>query len=158
MQKIKGFLLTGKGFTLIELLVVIAIIGLLASIVLVSLSGAQNRAKDARVMTAMNQFRSQAVIIGESNAGSFNNIYCSDVTGPTCTCLDTQIKNLCDDITQNASGSLMVIRVNQAASTTYCAYARLLGTGQYWCVDNVLTSKSYAATTTMCWGADYTCD
>lgn len=45
-----------KGFTLIELLVVIAIIGLLASIVLVSVNSSREKARVAKSKTELKQF------------------------------------------------------------------------------------------------------
>jgi prepilin-type N-terminal cleavage/methylation domain-containing protein len=60
------------GFTLIELLVVIAIIGILSSIVLVSLNTARSKGNDARVQAQISQFRAGAELWASNHSNSYS--------------------------------------------------------------------------------------
>ena len=60
-----------KGFTLIELLVVISIIGVLASVVLASLSDARNAARDAKIKTEIKQVQTALEMFRNDNNGKY---------------------------------------------------------------------------------------
>ena len=55
------------GFTLIELLIVIAIIGLLASIVMVSMTSVKKKAKDSRIQAELRQISTAMEMVYSDN-------------------------------------------------------------------------------------------
>lgn len=154
-----------KGFTLIELLVVIAIIGLLAGIVLVSLGGARESAKDARIIASLSQTRSVAELVANSNNGLYetatpdsdtdvcdtvNNTLAeqNDLYGTELAAVETEV------VAQGGSAVSC-----QASTAAFCIYATL-NNGQYYCIDSTASSAQTATVPSgvgLCTATTYLC-
>ena len=113
-----------KGFTLIELLVVIAIIGILSGTVIVSMSGAQDSAKNARIQAGMDQLRSVAEVYRLLNSKYGT----GDADNFTTAGDGLLIKN---DIAA-AGGDLTV----NPSATAYCMSSKLNGSSDFICMDS----------------------
>jgi len=125
-----------QGFTLIELLVVIAIIGILAGMVLVSMSGARERARDAKRQSDMRQLVSaQSMYSADNSAGTYLintgvylptsiGTYLNPVPGDPSTGVITTGTG-CPLVTTNTNKGYCAL-VNSGANNKYfCYYARL---------------------------------
>ncbi len=140
-----------KGFTLIELLVVIAIIGVLAAVVMVSMSGATNKARDARIKGDVSQLRTIAGMIYDDDS-SFADL-CSGGTIKTSESgYDTQTGAISSDITDQ-SGSVYNCL---AGASTYCVEAAL-ASGSYFCIDSTGLATTTSSINTNCTSTDYDC-
>jgi prepilin-type N-terminal cleavage/methylation domain-containing protein len=96
----KASLLFRRGFTLIELLVVIAIIGILATVVLVSLSSGREKAKVARFKAVVHSFQTKAIEACDN--GRIN--YTNDVTG-SFGIIPANIKSITENLPSQSCGS-----------------------------------------------------
>jgi len=151
-----------RGFTLIELLVVIAIIGILASIVLVSLAGARTKARDARRMSDIRQISlAMEMCLDDANCGG-PGTYCTTVGGAEQV---TKIGGLGPCITTGGTAYLDPVPkdpqsptkqytwiASDAAADRYCVWA-LLEAGTYVAASHkgVKTDLTAAPTTLDCW-------
>ncbi|HRU20955.1 MAG TPA: prepilin-type N-terminal cleavage/methylation domain-containing protein [Candidatus Paceibacterota bacterium] len=147
-----------QGFTLIELLVVIAIIGILAGLVIISMSGSQNAAKNARIQSDLDQLRTTAEIFKLTNG---NGSYCSGTGCTVAITATTSVANtahfldatfgdgqrLFADISGQGGAPVMYV-----TATAYCVQASLNGTTSKWCIDSLGNNGSASTSCTVSHG------
>lgn len=142
-----------QGFTLIELLVVIAIIGILSSIVLVSLSGAQNKARDARIIADLSQVRTIATLIsGEEATGYTNVCKAGDALNDGHGTYGASLGTISDDITTEQGGTILCY----AGKDEFCIQSSLRVGNKFYCIDadgkaGEIDATVCATSSTPCW-------
>ena len=136
------------GFTLIELLVVIAIIGILATIILVSLAVSRAKGNSASIKEHLLNTRNAAELYFSVN-GTYGT---PDTGGAGTDCIgaagtvgslfnDTTVSNIKTIIAGVVSVSGGASGVDCGASATAWSIAAILPGGGAWCVDNQGESK-----------------
>lgn len=143
-----------KGFTLIELLIVIAIIGILATIVVVSLRGASDKARNAKIITDVTQIRKITEDMYVQSFNGYSNL-CSGATlnttdpnyGKSLEMLETDIEKYNGSISSKCYSS----------QYSYCVSAKFTGeNAKYFCIDDEGHNAEFA--TEPCTSATSQCE
>ena len=119
-----------KGFTLIEMLVVISIIGILASLTLVSYTGAQKQARDSERRSDLNQYRNGLETYAASNDGVYP---IQTPAGAASTVCGAELEpDYMSDCPSDPVGDGYVYEYWSADGTDYTLWGGLETTGEYW--------------------------
>ncbi len=151
-----------KGFTLIELLVVVGIIGILASVVLASLSSARNKGADGAVKQNLANARGQAEVFYNTTGNNSYTSVCGTTAGVggvgPLILAASKARGLGLTYAVGAASAVSApytIVCNNSANA-WAVEVPLTTSGNYWCVDNTGVSKQETAGSFTS-STDYTC-
>lgn len=142
-----------RGFSLIELLVVITIIGILSTVIVVSINDARNRSVDSSVKENLHTVRNQAELY-HSNRGTYGTAAATasvtngptyNATGANFIIADRQANEAFDEAIDQGGQSYYAIGVS-GQSWAVAVRMRAPVTTSYWCIDSQGTGKTITST------------